>query len=647
MNSSNKEELAARLAQAEENVARLTRSTAAATGALPGPALALPSRGNGKKTATKETVMETVEELDEGDEDGQPVDYDLLLAEELIGSDEEDGSYQPEESGSKGKGRAASVEEEESAMSEAEGDEMIRMQGEIAELYSKHEWSKGAALLAYYSDTFLQEPRNERGSAPRNPTPGPSVRRNLVQQAAPNPSPPQQREKTPTPEEVDTLAETNRAGVSRRSPYTLIQENLSNAVSDIPQTSRHRQMPGRPPSPPSSHDSSPSRGGRPTLPPPRQNQSPTPPLSRRRNSPASRREPVDEPRAGRDQVPADRPRDVTRQEREAAGLDAGNSEEELAKAMLESGKGRMVLSNGDVIENGRRILNDDSEQMERILTPLSQVLQVWLKTFKAYIPLTVFNKRWLREDQKEWEVKEPQTEAKILKGGANVKAYGGKPPPEELLMQFEEWLDSMKLFVRYVEEAGWVTQAERFRSHMDIVMDLRDNTGWMVALRYCRRIRQGVMRVTVDQKICNISKLQVRILDEVKQVCENLGERAYQTNPHAPGGPKDHIDPESGLARSSSSTSNAKKGQPTEAANYELSRKPKRKWLPDDEWEAKKKAERAARNSKREDWGKAAGRYAEKANWRDEKRRDRSRSRSRDRGGQGYRYGGKSGKGRY
>ncbi|EGG09391.1 uncharacterized protein MELLADRAFT_95837 [Melampsora larici-populina 98AG31] len=57
-----------------------------------------------------------------------------------------------------------------------------------------------------------------------------------------------------------------------------------------------------------------------------------------------------------------------------------NSEEEegLAKALLESGKGRMVLSNGDVIENGRRILCDESVQMLKGLTQLSPMLQVYL-----------------------------------------------------------------------------------------------------------------------------------------------------------------------------------------------------------------------------------------------------------------------------
>lgn len=253
----------------------------------------------------------------------------------------------------------------------------------------------------------------------------------------------------------------------------------------------------------------------------------------------------------------------------------------------------------------------------------------------------------MREDQKAWELKEPQTEAKILKGGSNVKAYGGYPPPNELLMQFEGWLNIMKLFVRYVEEAGWVTQASRFKPHMEIVMVLQDEIGWMVALRYCRRIRQGVMRVTMDQKVCNISKVQTRVLDEVKQVCENLGERAYQTNPYAPGGPRDHLDPETGLPRLANTTTATKKPTTTEHSTYDSKRKAKRKWLPDDVWEAKKKADRAARNAKKEDWGKAGGRYAERGNWRDNKKRDRSRSCSRDQG-QGYEYsGGNGGKGRY
>jgi hypothetical protein len=206
----------------------------------------------------------------------------------------------------------------------------------------------------------------------------------------------------------------------------------------------------------------------------------------------------------------------------------GQSEAERAKAMTESGKGRMTLANGDVIENGRLILLDDSQEMDKSLPPLSPVMTVWMKTFKAYIPLTAFNKLFLVYDQQAWGTKDPQTEAKVLKGGPGIRVFSGESPPDKLLMQFEQWLDCMKLFIRYVKDAGWWTMSERFKAHMEVVMVLRDEIGRMVALRYCRRVRQGLMRQTVDNKICNISKVQSVILEEVKQTCENFGERSYQ-----------------------------------------------------------------------------------------------------------------------
>ncbi|EGF98618.1 uncharacterized protein MELLADRAFT_69191 [Melampsora larici-populina 98AG31] len=243
--------MAARLAAAEENVARLTRATSAATGILPGPALPPPSRSNAAKGPSGKTLVEDVIEEEnvgeegEGVEDGEPMDYGLLLDGELLASDADDDSYVPVAQ-PKGKGRANSEEEEGSlvmamlisrstagedsqvdsptaggfgyesvtlevaAMLEnnlwwlsragitcrmsfparashirsggqvsyrrpssytADGDEMVKMQGEIDDLYSDGKFQQGAALLAYFTDRFLRE----RSSSER-PTPGPSNR---------------------------------------------------------------------------------------------------------------------------------------------------------------------------------------------------------------------------------------------------------------------------------------------------------------------------------------------------------------------------------------------------------------------------------------------------------------------------------------
>lgn len=88
-----------------------------------------------------------------------------------------------------------------------------------------------------------------------------------------------------------------------------------------------------------------------------------------------------------------------------------------------------------------------------------------------------------------------------MKGGPSIRVFSGDSPPDELQMQFEQWLDCMKLFIRYVKDAGWVTMSERFKAHMNVVMELRDDIGWMVALRYCRRVRQGLMRT--NESVCD------------------------------------------------------------------------------------------------------------------------------------------------
>jgi hypothetical protein len=149
-----------------------------------------------------------------------------------------------------------------------------------------------------------------------------------------------------------------------------------------------------------------------------------------------------------------------------SGKTAKDEEEEAqVKMLMATKKGRLVLGNGDVVENGRLLVDDTAEEMEKSLNLLSPVLQHWLKTFKSYIPLTVFNKIFLVNDQTEWSRRKAPTESKIEDGSSSLRVYGGAPPPEELLMQFEDWIDSVALFIKYVAGEGWTTLSERFKGH--------------------------------------------------------------------------------------------------------------------------------------------------------------------------------------
>lgn len=237
---------------------------------------------------------------------------------------------------------------------------------------------------------------------------------------------------------------------------------------------------------------------------------------------------------------------------------SAEEEAELVKVLLAMKKGRLVLRNGDVVENGRLLIADTTEEMGKGLTPLSPLLTQWMKTFKSYIPLTTFNRYFLADDQTEWSRRKAPSESRIEDGSSSLRVYGGSPPPDELTMQFEEWIDCMGLFIQYVAEAGWQTLSERFEGHRTIVMGIQHSYVWMIALRYCVRLCQGIMRETMDNHIKNFSKLQTAILDEAKLAADALQERVYRKNPYAPGGALAQLNPLSGLPKVAPSMSSRK-----------------------------------------------------------------------------------------
>lgn len=128
------------------------------------------------------------------------------------------------------------------------------------------------------------------------------------------------------------------------------------------------------------------------------------------------------------------------------------------------------LSNGDVIHNGR-VLRSGPAKMGDTITPLSPHLTLKLKGLKSFIPLPVFNEEFLIRDQMAWS------------------------------MDFEAWSDCMELMCVHLRDQDWGPVADRFEHHMVIVKQLRKDFGWMVALRYCRLVRQGFVRETNDNSI--------------------------------------------------------------------------------------------------------------------------------------------------
>ncbi|EGG13039.1 uncharacterized protein MELLADRAFT_87028 [Melampsora larici-populina 98AG31] len=314
---------------------------------------------------------------------------------------------------------------------------------------------------------------------------------------------------------------------------------------------------------------------------------------------------------------------------------SAEEEAEMVKVLMATKKGRLVLRNGDVVENGRLLVADDSEEMGKGLTQLSPVLTQWLKTFKSYIPLTTFNRYFLADDQTEWSRRKAPSESRIEDGSSSLRVYGGNPPPEELTMQFEEWIDCMGLFIQYVADAGWTTLSERFDGHRKIVMGIRETYGWMVALRYCVRLRQGVMRETIDNRIKNFSKLQTAILEDAKLAADAYQEKAYRTNPYAPGGVLAHLNPLTGLPRSTLSNASSKKTPTTTSSYRQTDRERPRdneSWIPSHCWKLMSESERKDATARRlkEPGGRSA--YEDRESYRDRLRESDYNQRDYDRG---------------
>lgn len=147
-----------------------------------------------------------------------------------------------------------------------------------------------------------------------------------------------------------------------------------------------------------------------------------------------------------------------------------------------SGRGRLELSTGNVVENGRILVADPKIQMGKSLIPLNPVLRVWLRTMNGYIPITVFTTLWLKLEQQAWSNWETQSETKILAGGTKIRMYARMPPKDKLTIEYAKWLDCITLFIRYVRADGWITLADWLDAHKGIVTGLRESAGWMVAL---------------------------------------------------------------------------------------------------------------------------------------------------------------------
>lgn len=158
------------------------------------------------------------------------------------------------------------------------------------------------------------------------------------------------------------------------------------------------------------------------------------------------------------------------------------------------------------------------------------------------VPLHCFRKHWLLLDQAKWM--RPRTEAKRKK----AKIAPNSNLPCNLMMPYVEFGDTMDLFILYVKFYGWSTHAEGFESLKKKTIEIKVETEcWMLALRYCLMVLEGVMTPNSDKSVANAGVFQETLYAKARQAVENRTKHdSGHENPYLPGGKKAGLSPITG-----------------------------------------------------------------------------------------------------
>lgn len=180
------------------------------------------------------------------------------------------------------------------------------------------------------------------------------------------------------------------------------------------------------------------------------------------------------------------------------------------------------------------------------LVALPKYFAAKMTTLDAYIPLSVFNTQWLRQDLLQQSLRKRSVKEKL------EDTYIGLTVPLEWKMTFGEWVVAFDLFITYLEYYKWGELATKFRGHKENVFAVkRENSNWPVAFRYDLAVRMAVMTFRLpDGSVANPSIRDARIKQEAIRETERLKDflpAFKEVNPYADGEVKAFIDPITGI----------------------------------------------------------------------------------------------------
>jgi hypothetical protein len=180
------------------------------------------------------------------------------------------------------------------------------------------------------------------------------------------------------------------------------------------------------------------------------------------------------------------------------------------------------------------------------LVALSKYFATKMVAMDGYVPLTVFNTQWLRQDLLRKSIRERSIKEKL------DDSYVGLTVPVEWKMTFGEWVVAFDLFVSYLEYYKWNELAIKFKTHKENVFAIkRENSNWPIAFRYDLAVRTTVMMFRQsDGSIANPALRDERLEREAQRDTERLNDfqpAFKEINPYADGEVKASIDPITGV----------------------------------------------------------------------------------------------------
>lgn len=179
------------------------------------------------------------------------------------------------------------------------------------------------------------------------------------------------------------------------------------------------------------------------------------------------------------------------------------------------------------------------------LVALSPYFEAKIKSVDGYVPLSVFNTMWLKQDLARYSLRNKS------KKKEDEDKYTGLNIPDEWKMSFGEWVTAFDLFISYLRHYNHNDLADKFLIHRANVLAIKsERVSWIMALRYDQAVRLTVMTFrNPDGKLANPAVRDESREREARNETERLGDllpRYAEINPYSDGQPKSHVNPISG-----------------------------------------------------------------------------------------------------